>query len=168
MGLYTSDVLPFIADDVLDPMETFSHCLVEDLFLVVVRKQRHQFLLAQSSETRESLFLLLEKLVNRLFEVFNQLNCVLERLIDFGLQQLQNVRLLFDLRGDVFPILLQDFELLVFVDCFVSHRRLHEHFVHLNDLLFYHFPNLNEFIHFIKGEISPVHDVFFEELDESA
>lgn len=45
---------------------------------------------------------------------------------------------------------------------------LAEHFVHLDDFFFDCFPDFNEFVHFVEGEIPPVEDVFLKELDEGA
>ena len=111
MGFDTSDNLTLISDHIFHAMETFSYGLVEYLLFVAVWEKGNQLLLAERSESGKSLFFLLKKVVDWLFQILNQLNCVFQRLVDFCLKQLENVRLLFDLVGYILPILFQRLEL---------------------------------------------------------
>lgn len=82
------------------------------------------------------------------------------------MKEFENVGLLLDLAGNVLPVLFKYFEFLILRRCLVFHNFFTEHFEHLYNLLFDHFPNLNKLVHFIKCKISPIDNVFFEELDE--
>ncbi len=82
------------------------------------------------------------------------------------MEEFEDVGLLLDLAGNVLPVLFEYFEFLILGRCLVFHNLFTEHFEHLHNLLFDHFPNLNKLVHFIKCKISPIDNVFFEELDE--
>ena len=82
------------------------------------------------------------------------------------MEEFEDVGLLFDLGGNVLPVLLKYFEFLILCRCLVFHNFFTEHFEHLHNLLFDHFPNLDKLVHLIKYKISPIDDIFFEELDE--
>jgi hypothetical protein len=82
------------------------------------------------------------------------------------LEQFEDVGLLLNLARDVLPVFLKHFKLLILSRGLIFHNLLTEHFEHLDNLFFDHFPDLNKLIHFIERKISPIDNIFFEELDE--